>query len=305
MADPRALLCRSARALDVELSAPVGGEVVERSVSHTSSPDRSRGEYPDAGTGLSGFDQRKAGALMGTERVLEVGASDTWDVGRLGWPWRVVGLVAAVLLVGVLGAGRARAALPSNCAQTGEDIACTFSSTGFPDQTFKVPVGISSVNIVAVGAPGGAGGPRFPSPVPGGAGAVASGTLSVTGGQTLYVEVGGAGGNGFDDGAAGFNGGGPGDTASRTPEAPAVAERRMCAALRIQPIRPGSTASDRRWRRRRRRTRRSPDRSGRCWGRSRATGSRRHSTELPGRGWGRFAGHDQSVRQRRQRRRGR
>jgi hypothetical protein len=35
--------------------------------------------------------------------------------------------------------------------------------------------------------------------------------LNVTSGQTLYIEVGGPGGNGFDDGAPGFNGGGPGD----------------------------------------------------------------------------------------------
>jgi hypothetical protein len=137
-----------------------------------------------------------------------------WNVGGLGWRWRVAGLLAAVLLAGVLGVGRARAALPSNCSQSGEDVICSFSSTGFPDQTFQVPAGISSVNVVAVGAPGGAAGPRFPSPVPGGAGAVASGIVSVTGGQTLYVEVGGAGDAGFTDSAGGFNGGGTGDSAS-------------------------------------------------------------------------------------------
>ena len=75
-------------------------------------------------------------------------------------------------------------------------MSCQFSFTDAPDQTFKVPAGISSVDVVAVGAPGGAAGPRFPSPVPGGAGAVAKGSLKVTGGQTLYVEVGGPGGAG-------------------------------------------------------------------------------------------------------------
>ena len=150
---------------------------------------------------------------MGAERVLGVSASDRWDVGGLGWPWRVAGLVAVVLLAGVVGVGRARAALPSNCSQKGGVVTCSFSFTNFPDQTFEVPAGISSVGIVAVGAPGGSTGPRFPSPTPGGAGAVASGTVSVTGGQTLYVEVGGAGDAGFTDSAGGFNGGGPGDAA--------------------------------------------------------------------------------------------
>jgi Fibronectin type III domain len=131
------------------------------------------------------------------------------------WSWRRAKLVlaAALLLAGVAGVGRARAALPSNCAQQGNDVTCKFSFTNAPDQTFKVPAGVSSVKVVAVGAPGGAAGPRFPSPTPGGAGAVASGTVSVAGGQTLYVEVGGAGDAGFTDSAGGFNGGGPGDTA--------------------------------------------------------------------------------------------
>ena len=151
---------------------------------------------------------------MGTKRVIGVRLSGRWAVGGLG--------VAAVLLAGVLGwrrraallgVLRARAALPSNCAQQGNVVTCKFSFTDAPDQTFKVPAAISSVNIVAVGAPGGAAGPRFPSPVPGGAGAVASGTLEVTGGQTLYVEVGGPGGDGFSGSEGGFNGGGPGDDA--------------------------------------------------------------------------------------------
>ena len=130
-------------------------------------------------------------------------------VGRGVW----AGLVAVVLLAGVVEVGRARAALPSNCSQKGGVVTCSFSFTNFPDQTFEVPAGISSVGIVAVGAPGGPTGPRFPSPTPGGAGAVASGTVRVTGGQTLYVEVGGAGDAGFTDSAGGFNGGGMGDTA--------------------------------------------------------------------------------------------
>src|SRR6185312_8094790 len=109
---------------------------------------------------------------MRAERVLGVSAPGGCDVGGLGWPWRVAGLVVAVLLVGVVGVGRARAALPSDCSQNGSDVSCSFSYTGFPDQTFKVPAGAGSVTVMAVGAPGGAAGPCFPSPVPGGAGAV-------------------------------------------------------------------------------------------------------------------------------------
>ena len=125
-----------------------------------------------------------------------------------------------MLLGGVLGVGQAGAALPSNCDQSGNDVSCRFSFTGDPDQTFKVPAGIDSVNVVAVGAPGGASGPRIPSPVPGGAGAIATGTAKVTGGQTLYVEIGGPGGAGFDTSAAGFNGGGTG--APRNSDGPGV-----------------------------------------------------------------------------------
>ena len=121
----------------------------------------------------------------------------------------VLGLLT-VAFSGVLGVGQAGAALPSNCAQSGTNVSCQFSFTG-ADQTFTVPAGISSVNIVAVGAPGGASGPRNPSPVPGGAGALARGTLNVRGGQTLYVEVGGPGDDGFYTSAGGFNGGGMGD----------------------------------------------------------------------------------------------
>ena len=127
-------------------------------------------------------------------------------------------LIALLPLVGVFGVGQARAALPSNCDQSGTDVSCQFSFTGAPDQAFKVPAGIGSVDVVAVGAPGGASGPRFPSPVPGGPGALAKGSLTVTGGQTLYVEVGGPGDDGFETSAGGFNGGGTGDArTSRRP----------------------------------------------------------------------------------------
>lgn len=117
----------------------------------------------------------------------------------------------AVALPGVLGVGQAHAALPSNCDQSGLNVSCQFASTGSPDQPFTVPAGVSSVDVVAVGGTGGASGPRVPSPVLGGAGALVKGTLAVTGGQTLLVQVGGSGDDGFDTSAGGFNGGGTGD----------------------------------------------------------------------------------------------
>ena len=77
--------------------------------------------------------------------------------------------------------------------------ASTFSPSG-AEQAFVVPAGVSSVDVEAVGgsgAPFGSGGGR---------GGAASGTLSVTPGEILYLEV---GGNGSVSGG-GFNGGGAG-----------------------------------------------------------------------------------------------
>lgn len=81
-----------------------------------------------------------------------------------------------------------------------------FSYTG-SEQTVTVPAGVTSIHVVAVGAPGGSSGSGS-----GGLGAQASTDLSVTPGETLYIEV---GGNGSDasfanGGSGGFNGGGNG-----------------------------------------------------------------------------------------------
>ena len=118
----------------------------------------------------------------------------------IGW-W--LGL-AAVVVAAVGGAEPA-------AAQSTE-----FSYTG-GEQTYTVPAGVNSLSITAVGAPGGAAthceaavcppgdlGPGLPA----GRGAVVSGVVSVTPGQTLYVEVGGTGGVP----AGGFNGGGKAGT---------------------------------------------------------------------------------------------
>jgi Tol biopolymer transport system component len=137
---------------------------------------------------------------MRTGRATCVGPFGSSIVFRFGWRRLVVVLIPSVLLAAVLGAGQARAQLPSNCSRSGSTVSCTFSSTG-AEQTFSVPAGISSVQIEAVGAPGSFFGP--------GLGAVATGTVSVTGGETLYIEVGGAGGP-CCTGSGGFNGGGDG-----------------------------------------------------------------------------------------------
>ncbi|MGO9752282.1 MAG: spherulation-specific family 4 protein [Solirubrobacteraceae bacterium] len=131
---------------------------------------------------------------------------------RCGWlgvlrrVWRVgcwsTMLVCCVLIVpGVASA--------TSCPATPGPQTVTFSSIQ-AEQTCVIPPGVSSVQITAVGAPGGQGA----TGVSGGAGAVATGTLSVTPGKTLYIEVGGAGGPNTSGGAGGYNGGGTGNSPS-------------------------------------------------------------------------------------------
>ena len=99
-----------------------------------------------------------------------------------------VGVTACCLALGLLGASSA-------LAETKE-----FKYAG-GQQEYKVPTGVTSVHVVAVGSQGeslsGAGG----------VGAIVSGELSVTPAQTLYVEVGGVPFNG----GGSFGGGGASD----------------------------------------------------------------------------------------------
>jgi hypothetical protein len=97
-----------------------------------------------------------------------------------------------------LGAVLALFAAPSQAATL------TFLYTG-SEQTFIVPVGVTSIHVVAVGGSGGAGGSAA-----GGAAAQVTANLGVTPGQTLYVEVGGKGKNSEGGGGGGFNGGAAG-----------------------------------------------------------------------------------------------
>lgn len=84
----------------------------------------------------------------------------------------------------------------------------TFVYTG-AQQSITVPAGVTSLTISASGAGGNGNGGAA-----GGAGGLASGDLAVTGGEVIYVYVGGAGavGGAGVAGAGGFNGGGPSST---------------------------------------------------------------------------------------------
>src|SRR6185295_18318705 len=79
------------------------------------------------------------------------------------------------------------------------------------EQTWVVPSGITSVDVDVAGAEGG-GNPGDPT-VLGGKGGRVQTTLTVTSGETLYLYVGGRGGDLIPPntaGPGGFNGGGPG-----------------------------------------------------------------------------------------------
>jgi hypothetical protein len=83
-----------------------------------------------------------------------------------------------------------------------------FSYTG-TEQTWVVPSGVTSIDVDVRGAEGGAG----DITTPGGKGGRVETTLTVTPGETLYVYVGGQGGDLVPPNTAGFggfNGGGPG-----------------------------------------------------------------------------------------------
>jgi hypothetical protein len=80
----------------------------------------------------------------------------------------------------------------------------TVTYTG-AEQTFRVPGGVTSISVVAIGGTGG-----DATDSVGGAAAEVTGNITVTPGATLYVEVGGLGEDIGEGGAGGFNGGGAG-----------------------------------------------------------------------------------------------
>jgi Glycine rich protein len=80
----------------------------------------------------------------------------------------------------------------------------TFTYTG-AEQMFVVPGGVHTLGVVAIGGGGGAA-----TSTSGGEAAQVTGNVSVTPGQTLYIEVGGKGQSEAEGGAGGFNGGASG-----------------------------------------------------------------------------------------------
>jgi len=93
---------------------------------------------------------------------------------------------------------------------------CTYGTAG--EDEFTVPIEVSQVAVVAIGGAGEAGGSNGQPGGVGGAGGEVSATLSVSGGSTLYVEVGtdgspGTSGASCAAGDGGANGGGDGGAA--------------------------------------------------------------------------------------------
>src|SRR5690242_17739744 len=103
--------------------------------------------------------------------------------------WALGGGVGSALIgtwVSALLLATPAAALPAECVETGVNaITCTYTTAG--DNSFTVPAGVTSVHLAATGGSGAAAG------AVGGFGAVASGDLAVTPGQTLHAVVGGNG----------------------------------------------------------------------------------------------------------------
>ena len=109
-----------------------------------------------------------------------------------------------------------------------------FGFTG-GEQTFTVPVAVSSIHVVAVGARGGRGSDSLPNRGgSGGRGDRLEADLAVTPGQTLFIEVGGTGASGANGGSGGFNGGGdsgPGYFGTSGGGGGGASDVRTCSAL--------------------------------------------------------------------------
>ena len=126
------------------------------------------------------------------------------DGAAVAWLRRGRGLVKLGVVIAVVGV-----LVPLSGVSAGGAagmVSQTFAYTG-AEQALTVPAGVFSVQVLAVGGSGGT------ARTLGGVGAQVSGDLSVTPGETLYVEVGGNGqsqGPSNYDGSGGFNGGGSG-----------------------------------------------------------------------------------------------
>src|SRR5215212_4270477 len=115
-------------------------------------------------------------------------------------------LGAALAAVALVMVSPPAAATDVNCQPAGSKVECTFEKPGTSNWT--VPDGVTQVTFEVFGASGGSSAGSQPSP--GGLGGKASATFSVTPGETLQVNLGGAGKVNDAGGAGGFNGGGAG-----------------------------------------------------------------------------------------------
>jgi hypothetical protein len=132
--------------------------------------------------------------------------------GRLA---RAAPLAAGLALVAaVVPAGQASAA-PAGCTTSGSQVTCVFLETGGA-QTWTVPARVTSATVTLYGAEGAA-----VTNAAGGLGAEVIGTLSVTAGTVLQVNVGQAG---AENSGATFGGGGPAGSGAGG-ASPASAER--------------------------------------------------------------------------------
>jgi hypothetical protein len=143
---------------------------------------------------------RRVSALLApTVAVAVAVAVAVLAVGGVAW---AVPALAAPATGATPATAAATAALPSQCSQSGSTETCMFTTRGETD--FTVPQNVSSIAVTAVGGHGG----TSLSGTPGGLAAVASGSMSVTTGENLFLEVNISGGtagrdNGIVDGGAG------------------------------------------------------------------------------------------------------
>ncbi|HEV7614749.1 MAG TPA: glycine-rich protein [Solirubrobacterales bacterium] len=113
-------------------------------------------------------------------------------------------LVWSLVVLLAVCAGARLAAPDARAAETPATVASVFNEVGA--HTYTVPAGVTSIHVIAVGAPGGS-----KKSSAGGRGAVATADVAVTPGQALGVYVGGPGTvTTGQSNPGGFNGGGDG-----------------------------------------------------------------------------------------------
>ncbi len=121
----------------------------------------------------------------------------------------------------------------------------TASITTVGETPFIVPVGVSSLKVALIGAPGGPGFNEFGFNAGGGAGGVLHATLDVYPGEVLFAEVGSPGhlGNGLGPGAGGANGGGTGGLQAPAGGGGGATDVRACSIHAAYPLDPAQCGS--------------------------------------------------------------